>query len=81
MATRRWRARSSTTTWPPPQSPALDPDDPTIREELATVLAWASDEELITVSDARLLVDVVAAAQAWRAGYPDSIPLLGGCGV
>jgi hypothetical protein len=55
----------------------VDPDDPTIREELAAVLAWASDEDLITVSDARLLVDVVAAADAWREGYPDSIPLLG----
>ncbi len=55
----------------------VDPDDPTIRDELAAVLAWASDEDLITVSDARLLVDVVAAADAWREGYPDSLPLLG----
>jgi hypothetical protein len=57
--------------------PCVDADDPTIREELAAVLAWASDEDLITDSDARLLVDVVAAAEAWREGYPDSIPLLG----
>lgn len=57
--------------------PWVDPDDPTIREELAAVLTWASGEDLITVTDARLLVDVVAAAEAWRAGYPDSIPLLG----
>ena len=54
-----------------------DSDDPSIREELAAVLAWASDQDLITVTDARLLVDVVAAADAWREGYPDSIPLLG----
>lgn len=59
--------------------PPIDAADPTIRDELATVLGWASAEDLITVSDARLLVDVVAAADTWREGYPDSIPLLGDC--